>query len=197
MYPEFTLVNDIPKYLKFYAYDEVVIARRSGGRGARRGGGLEKDQIPLDTRSTARHLERMDAGLTLGKLIGPIAAVLCLAAIPARAEPVSIAEAGSAQTQMQTKALAAINAYAKLVYLDQSWVSYCWTETNKQAEHATDGSIPFGLSYRGIERSTLDMTMEIKGAWIKNRTILCLAQAKGDLARASEAANADSGSKAR
>lgn len=104
---------------------------------------------------------------------------------------VSIQETSTAQINMNSRTVNAASAYAKAIKLDHSFVNYCLTENNKKREHASDGSIPFGVNWRTIaSKEDLNTIISTLEPWIRNDMILCLARAKADLAAAVNAAGA-------
>lgn len=120
--------------------------------------------------------------------VGFLTVVAILACIPslASANPVSQEDVQKAQVAMLGRVSDAAYAYAKKIGIDESYVSYCYTEMGMHTDAQPDnGKIPFGVNYNNIrDAENLATIINVREAYERSYLTLCLANAKAALNRA-------------
>lgn len=98
------------------------------------------------------------------------------------AERASPAEVAQAQSQMFRAYDARVSVFAQRLKLDEPWITYCRVQMNEaHSGHAQDGTLPFGVDYRTLNRDQLEPLINIRGAYEEGFMMKCLADVRASL----------------
>lgn len=101
------------------------------------------------------------------------------AATSERASPADVAQA---QVQMFRTYDARVSVFAQRLKLNEPWITYCRVQMNEaHSGHAQDGTLPFGVDYRNLNRDQLAPLINIRSAYEEGFMMKCLADVRTSL----------------